>query len=359
MSLVAYGSSDESDSESPDENVIRNSKGNHQSDSNINISPQEPALLHSNNLFNDGETKELFATLPVPKNTFSIPGNTFKLLNKKTQPVKIVLPSLNELSTTEDGDERKKPKPSKKGSGLFALLPSPKNTNILVPKSVKTKALSTSASKNKAMTPQVLNKHPVISKRSVNRECDDDEDDDTTINPQSFFFNSSDVKPEEMEPVDIPSLPGTSNNQNLGSFNMSDSSKECGQDYLENSTCDNIGPNQVVGSSVPTVSCMDAVALEKLCGVGARKRKGEMPDEILDISVDSIVGDAYSWLSKDLTKEQEHSSFKKAKNLSVVERRKHQITYLASQAKEKELELRNQWANSRMTRKQTQSKYGF
>lgn len=29
------------------------------------------------------------------------------------------------------------------------------------------------------------------------------------------------------------------------------------------------------------------------------------------------------------------------------------------QAKENELELKNQWANNRMSRKQTQAKYGF
>ena len=32
---------------------------------------------------------------------------------------------------------------------------------------------------------------------------------------------------------------------------------------------------------------------------------------------------------------------------------------MSFQAKERELELKNQWATNRQTRKQTQSKYGF
>jgi len=40
-------------------------------------------------------------------------------------------------------------------------------------------------------------------------------------------------------------------------------------------------------------------------------------------------------------------------------KRKHQITYLAHEAKAREQELQNQWAQNRMSRRQTQSKYGF
>ena len=36
-----------------------------------------------------------------------------------------------------------------------------------------------------------------------------------------------------------------------------------------------------------------------------------------------------------------------------------QITYLAWQAKEKEAELQNNWANNKVNRHATQNKYGF
>ena len=40
-------------------------------------------------------------------------------------------------------------------------------------------------------------------------------------------------------------------------------------------------------------------------------------------------------------------------------KKKHQITYLAAEAKAREEELQNQWAQNRNARRQTQNKYGF
>lgn len=50
---------------------------------------------------------------------------------------------------------------------------------------------------------------------------------------------------------------------------------------------------------------------------------------------------------------------KKGDQPTGQQRRKHQITYLIHQAKERELELKNNWADNKMTRRQTQAKYGF
>ncbi len=44
---------------------------------------------------------------------------------------------------------------------------------------------------------------------------------------------------------------------------------------------------------------------------------------------------------------------------SSLEKRKHQITWLAIRAREREYELKQQWAQSSMSRAQTQAKYGF
>ncbi len=50
---------------------------------------------------------------------------------------------------------------------------------------------------------------------------------------------------------------------------------------------------------------------------------------------------------------------KKGDQPTGQQRRKHQITYLIHQAKERELELKNNWAENKLTRRQTQAKYGF
>lgn len=52
-------------------------------------------------------------------------------------------------------------------------------------------------------------------------------------------------------------------------------------------------------------------------------------------------------------------SKKKGDQPTGQQRRKHQITYLIHQAKERELELKNAWSDNKMSRRQTQAKYGF
>uniref|UniRef100_UPI00398EBA2C proline-rich protein PRCC isoform X2 n=1 Tax=Pristiophorus japonicus TaxID=55135 RepID=UPI00398EBA2C len=50
---------------------------------------------------------------------------------------------------------------------------------------------------------------------------------------------------------------------------------------------------------------------------------------------------------------------KRGEQPTSQQRRKHQITYLIHQAKERELELKNAWSDNRLTKRQTQAKYGF
>ncbi|CAG5134751.1 unnamed protein product [Candidula unifasciata] len=90
---------------------------------------------------------------------------------------------------------------------------------------------------------------------------------------------------------------------------------------------------------------------------GKRKRFEEAVD-FVDANVDDFVDP--SEVTKHLTEETEYVSQRNKDNLPTAQqRRKKQITYLAYQAKERELELKNTWAQNRMTKKQTQSKYGF
>ncbi|XP_005098263.1 proline-rich protein PRCC [Aplysia californica] len=91
---------------------------------------------------------------------------------------------------------------------------------------------------------------------------------------------------------------------------------------------------------------------------GKRKRGMEESISFVDAKVDDYVDP--SEVSKHLTEETEYVSNKNKDNMPTSQqKRKKQITYLAYQAKEKELELKNTWAQNKMTKKQTQSKYGF
>ncbi|PIK51451.1 putative proline-rich protein PRCC [Apostichopus japonicus] len=83
---------------------------------------------------------------------------------------------------------------------------------------------------------------------------------------------------------------------------------------------------------------------------------------IIDVNADEHMGtvNAEDWMLKSMTEEKEaREELRKEQLPTHQQKRKHQITYLARQARERELELKNSWAQNRMTRKQTQAKYGF
>jgi len=91
---------------------------------------------------------------------------------------------------------------------------------------------------------------------------------------------------------------------------------------------------------------------------GQRKRGLEETVSFVDANVDDYTDPTE--YNKHLTEESSYVSHKKTDNLPTSQqKRKKQITYLAFQAKEKEMELKNQWAMNRQTKMQTQSKYGF
>ncbi|XP_077989074.1 proline-rich protein PRCC-like [Glandiceps talaboti] len=90
-------------------------------------------------------------------------------------------------------------------------------------------------------------------------------------------------------------------------------------------------------------------------------KKGRKEDvQIIDIQEDRQDYSSKEWLNKYNSEEKEfRSQLRKEQLPTSQQRRKHHITYLAHQAKERELELKNSWAENRLTRKQTQAKYGF
>ena len=94
---------------------------------------------------------------------------------------------------------------------------------------------------------------------------------------------------------------------------------------------------------------------------GKQNKLREMKDDpnmkIVDINEDDMKGDPMVWLTKAMTEEQApRPSNNGPKGLA---RSRHQITYLAHQAKERDWELRQEWATSRENRRASANKYGF
>uniref|UniRef100_A0ACB8G732 Uncharacterized protein n=2 Tax=Sphaerodactylus townsendi TaxID=933632 RepID=A0ACB8G732_9SAUR len=105
-------------------------------------------------------------------------------------------------------------------------------------------------------------------------------------------------------------------------------------------------------------SFMDDEAFKRLQG---KRNRGREEINFVEIKGDDQLSGAQQWLTKSLTEEQNMKSFSKKKGEQPTgqQRRKHQITYLIHQAKERELELKNTWAENKLSRRQTQAKYGF
>ncbi|XP_044278553.1 proline-rich protein PRCC [Varanus komodoensis] len=121
-----------------------------------------------------------------------------------------------------------------------------------------------------------------------------------------------------------------------------------------------LGPPQELRSDDPATaaSFMDDEAFKRLQG---KRNRGREEINFVEIKGDDQLSGAQQWLTKSLTEEQNMKSFSKKKGEQPTgqQRRKHQITYLIHQAKERELELKNTWAENKLSRRQTQAKYGF
>ncbi|XP_052652284.1 proline-rich protein PRCC [Harpia harpyja] len=131
------------------------------------------------------------------------------------------------------------------------------------------------------------------------------------------------------------------------------------QDYYSSGYYQEMEPAQAPLQEMSTDSSfIDDEAFKRLQG---KRNRGREEINFVDIKGDDQLSGAQQWLTKSLTEEKTMKSFSKKKGDQPTgqQRRKHQITYLIHQAKERELELKNTWSENKLSRRQTQAKYGF
>ncbi|XP_038238912.1 proline-rich protein PRCC isoform X1 [Dermochelys coriacea] len=111
----------------------------------------------------------------------------------------------------------------------------------------------------------------------------------------------------------------------------------------------------------PAVLLWIPVQLFKFKRLQGKRNRGREEINFVEIKGDDQLSGAQQWMTKSLTEEKTMKSFSKKKGEQPTgqQRRKHQITYLIHQAKERELELKNTWSENKLSRRQTQAKYGF
>ncbi|CAD6224820.1 GSCOCG00005569001-RA-CDS [Cotesia congregata] len=382
---------------------------------------QENDRLDSSNDVGNSSSSLFFNILPKPKNEIineeideeldDIPVMSMKNITiekpikKIREPVKISIPSLSDYDDVEEPTKViRKPQPSKGLPGVLANIPPPKSelisTKNMVPHvltkksgSVTSLALKPTQVKKNAQNHTQVNKQVEETKTSkaldaITYASDSSDEEDTKVSSKSgidFFSLSEPVNlpiseqalashllpmPEKMEisncvgettnNVEEPEVNGQ-NQKTLTSTVMNLPRDEI---LMKNKAA--IGPKLPVPEQEFRLDsegnvAFDDKAIEYLCGKRGVKRKHQIVNEteIIDINGEDIKPDERDWLIKALTEEPVQRPVSLGSGPSGQSKKKHQITYLAHQAKAMELELKNQWAANKLARNQAKSKYGF
>ena len=104
----------------------------------------------------------------------------------------------------------------------------------------------------------------------------------------------------------------------------------------------------------------DAEALQRLVGkTGMRKKRPGEEISFIEVKNDDIKPNPREWIANALTDDSEKGEPGPKCMIKGEKKRKHQITYLAALAKEREHVLKQQWSANAQSRRATQSKYGF
>nr|XP_015829115.2 proline-rich protein PRCC [Nothobranchius furzeri]XP_054601115.1 proline-rich protein PRCC [Nothobranchius furzeri] len=402
MSLVAYGSSEESDSDSETSTSAKNKpSGGLFAALPAPRAPgsserKERPAAGSGGRSGDGSDSQpvtggFLSSLPKPK--------------KRTEPVKITVPQVQRRDSDSDDDEpaSKKLQPQGAGSGLSSILPKPKNLTVkekdrpLVPHTLTKRqelkgpkapgapALGLIAS---SASPSAIKAAAKSAALQVARQIATDEQDHEDITPQNYFSLDESsrplssvvpsIDPEPVAPAETLPYSATDElGQSDAPLDFGEGHEGVGawagqydqyqqpmagpeafpQGYYDESYYQDPNPGS---AEEPEQSAMfDDEGFMRLQG---KRNRGKEEVRFLEIKGDDQLSGNQQWLTKSISEEkQNRQSYGKRRGGQPTgqQRRKHQITYLIHQAKERELELKNSWAENRLTRRQTQAKYGF
>uniref|UniRef100_A0A3Q4MUP1 Proline rich mitotic checkpoint control factor n=1 Tax=Neolamprologus brichardi TaxID=32507 RepID=A0A3Q4MUP1_NEOBR len=366
MSLVAYGSSDESDSEETSTSAVPGSKPSAGGLFSLLPAPKKPVSDSSSADDPDPQPPKgsLFSSLPKPR--------------KRTEPVKITVPQIQRQDSDSDDDE------PGAGTGLSSILPQPKNLTVketdrpLIPHSL-TKRQEPKAPKpgtpahglGSSASPSAIKAAAKSAALQLARQiASDDQDNEEDITPQNYFslgessqplpavVPSLDPEPGSDAPLDFGGKHETSGAWG-GQYNEYEQPIAGPEGYYNEPYYQDPNPGIAEAEEPGNSAMFDDEAFMRLQG---KRNRGKEEVKFLEIKGDDQLSGNQQWMTKSMTEEKQHRqsfSKKRGEQPTGQQRRKHQITYLIHQAKERELELKNNWAENRLTRRQTQAKYGF
>lgn len=413
MSLVAYGASSDEDSDydnTEEENITstipvnpiqRSSLTEQKNGQKVQANSKSLNLPQPKNVTsdeNEAETEndkigDFKFNLPAPKKSQTIiEEKDDEFLRKKVhpsliekpkpanirQPVKIIIPSLSMLAD-DDFPKAKNasigPNPAKPNS-LLGMLPPPRfngsftklkdkqnpdtaftpttstkpvitKTTSLVPHSVANK-MKQNAIKSKPSTSDSASKSTTLGLNYANSDDSDNENEES----DDFFSLNTEVKLPEVNASEIKAMVAKKATR-MAEFtkNLDDAEQRTMEvdEYAAQEPSTSVHQNHDIN-------------IEALIGARAAKRSRKGDIQFIDISQDQVTSNHEEWKRNQL---QSETQYQPTGRLNVGEgpgtgtKKKHQITYLAHQAKANEAELQAMWATNRQSRRQTQSKYGF
>ncbi|EFN86462.1 Proline-rich protein PRCC [Harpegnathos saltator] len=327
---------------------------------------------------------------------------------------RLSLPAPKVVSSTNDEEEKEENTLEENFRNFLDMLPKPKDSNsagnieenddILLKKEVENKVIKSAKKQTVKITvPSLLEiNNSKAEKIVMNKVCTETNSDDEDEAVDFFGLTSSKDVPDDSMMVSSDSelyssdFTGKLNDEKTKLTKHVQNDTSCNSPYTGSiistnsqlnssnktliSNVMNLSKEEIllknkaeVGPKLPIPEqeynidtqgniAFDEKAIEYLCGRRGVKRKDREIDEanIIEINGEDIKPDEREWLVKALTEEsvQRPVSMQNC-GINSQSKKKHQITYLAHQAKAMELELKNQWSQNRMARKQTKSKYGF
>lgn len=285
--------------------------------------------------------------------TASKPGNKIQigkpLTKQGIEKPKASLPGLCDYGSSSDSDKSeddeeieplKMPAVSaeKKPSGLLGILPPPKQNQFLNKKAPKPSSTPsdffTASSKN---TSTVFKDASSLVPRTVKSKQPVVEEDAPMSSKKMKTSASYDTYVNKPDPV-IPTFAQYA----AGVDPEPEVEEEEEEEETEYRAEEFGGP------------ALDEEAIRQLSG---KRSRNDIPENIQTINVGAVIEDNRRNLMKNLT-----SNYKPPSNRDYFSgggRKKHHISYLAYVAKERDEELKNQWANNAHAKQESRKRYGF
>lgn len=302
----------------------------------------------------------LFAGLPPPKPVETVEEDVSDIVPVAvTKPTKrqIVVPKLSDFKDDDD-DLVEKPKPkvlrSAAGSDLIALLPKPAAYKTPVGSKTSLTQLKPH-SLGKRPAPQKEVSVPKKVQKILDNQTENDEDDEAGPSTSSFFsFDEPKLSDDQIKDL--------LKKEDLAPRKKRDTSPDIvGPALPLGHEEEPLSLEPVLPSAVPyaepesVASSSNDLPAEVLLQLrGRRKEKIEM----FTIDAADFTAEARSNLVKNITVEDNQPPPTEAEP-TRQHKSKHHITHLAFMAKARENDLKNQWSANRMTKRETQQKYGF